>query len=162
VGDNARAPEENEIVLEATRHQVDHFRVSDPRCRVMQLPEGILLRYTLSQALYFYLRTGAADGKIVTRVSASDSPYDPKKTGIGEAATPMFEPDADARHPQKVQRLLQSWIEFVKDDPDTDATFTSFRLGKGVLPPFWCMVVARPSEEPRKTYNVKGSYPARS
>jgi hypothetical protein len=31
-----------------------------------------------------------------------------------------------------------------------------------VLPHSWCMVVARPSEEPRKTYNVKGSYPTRS
>ena len=119
-----------EIVREVTRHQVEHFRGADPRCRVMQLPEGLLLRYTLSQALYFYLRTGAAEGRILTRVFASDSPYDPKKHDIGEVATPMFEADADAVHLRKVQRLLTDWVRFVQDDPDTEAPFTAFPLGQ--------------------------------
>jgi hypothetical protein len=119
---------ENQIVIEATRHQVEHFRGADPRCRVMQVPEGILLRYTLSQALYFYLRTGAADGKIVTRVFASDSPYDPKKNGIGDVSTPMFEPDAEALHLQKLEQLLRSWVNFVRDDPNTAEPFTAFPL----------------------------------
>jgi hypothetical protein len=94
----------------------------------MQLPEGILLRYTLSEALYFYLRTGAADGKIVTRVFASDSPYEPKKNGIGEVSTPMFEPHAEALHLRKLEGLLRGWVNFVREDPDTVEPFTSFPL----------------------------------
>ena len=120
----------SEIVREVTRHQVEHFRGGDTRCRVMQLPEGLLLRYTLSQALYFYLRTGAAEGRIVTRVFASDSPYDPKKNNIGEVATPMFEGDADALHLRKVQRLLNDWVNFVQNDPDAEEPFTAFPLGE--------------------------------
>jgi hypothetical protein len=121
---------ESEVVLEATRHQLEHFRGADPRCRVMQLPEGILLRYTLSHALYFYLRTGAADGKIVTRVFASDSPYDPKKNSIGEVLTPMFEPDAEGQHLRKLEHLLRTWVDFVRDDPDPTEAFTAFPLGE--------------------------------
>src|SRR5262245_48768021 len=123
-------PEGNEIVRDATRQQLEHFRGADPRCRVMQLPEGILLRYTLSEALYFYLRTAAADGKIITRVFASDSPYDPKKSGIGEVATPMFEPHAEVTHLRKLEGLLRGWVNFVREDPDTVEPFTAFPLGE--------------------------------
>jgi hypothetical protein len=119
---------EDQIVIEATRHQIEHFRAADPRCRVMQLPEGVLLRYTLSEALYFYLRTGASDGKIITRVFASDSPYDPKKNGIGEVSTPMFEEDAEARHLKKLEMMLRNWVNFVKEDPDTTEPFAAFPL----------------------------------
>src|SRR5262249_23027981 len=90
--------EDSEAAREAARTQFEHFRAVAPRCRVMQLPEGLLLRYTPVQALYFYLRTGASDGRIVTMIYASDSPYDPRKTTIGEARTPMFEDEADFKH----------------------------------------------------------------
>jgi hypothetical protein len=119
---------EENLVLANTRSQLRHFQEADPRCRALQLPEGVLLRYTLAQALYFYLRTGVAEGKIRTRVYASDSPYDRMKTDIGEVATPMFEPQADARHLRKLERLLREWVEFVKDGPDLDEPFTSFPI----------------------------------
>jgi hypothetical protein len=78
---------------EITRNHLVHFTTSDPRCRGLELPEGLLLlRYTLSKALYFYLRTGIRDGKIFTRVFASDSPYDRQKTTIGDVMKPIFEP----------------------------------------------------------------------
>jgi hypothetical protein len=91
-------------------------------------PNGQFLRYTLAQALYFHLRTGVAEGKIRTRVYASDSPYDRMKTDIGEVATPMFEPQADAKHLTKLERLLREWVKFVKDGPDFDEPFTSFPI----------------------------------
>jgi hypothetical protein len=94
----------------------------------MQLPEGVLLRYTLSQALYFYLRSGVQDGNITTRVFASDSPYDRQKADIGEVRTPMFAPKADQTHLRNLERLLRAWIEFVKDSADPEPGF-SFELG---------------------------------
>jgi hypothetical protein len=88
-------PPEDTILHETNRMQVEHFRDADPRCRAMQLPEGVLLRYMLSRSLCFYLRSGVRDGNITTRVFASDSPYDRQKTDIGEVRTPMFAPQAD-------------------------------------------------------------------
>jgi hypothetical protein len=120
--------EEENLALESTRTQLRYFQEADPRCRGLQLPEGVLLRYTLAQALYFYLRTGVAEGKIRTRVYASDSPYDRMKTDIGEVATPMFESHADAKHLRKLERLLREWVAFVKDGSDFDEPFTSFPL----------------------------------
>jgi hypothetical protein len=120
--------EEENLVLESTQTQLRYFQQADPRCRGLQLPEGILLRYTLAQALYFYLRTGVAEGKIRTRVYASDSPYDRMNSDIGEVATPMFESHADAKHLRKLERLLREWVEFVKDEPDLDEPFTSFPI----------------------------------
>jgi len=90
----------------------------------------VLLRYTLAQALYFYLHTGAIDGKILTPVYASDSPYDPKKNSIGDVATPMFEQDAEARHLQKLEKLLREWVNFVRDTPDTHEPFAAFELNE--------------------------------
>ena len=116
------------LALQTTRSQLQHFPAADPRCRALQLPEGVLLRYTLAQALYFYLRTGVAEGKLRTRVYASDSPYDRTKTDIGEVTTPMFEPQADPAHLGKLERLLRGWVEFVRDGPDPDAPFTSFAV----------------------------------
>ncbi len=86
----------------------------------------MLLRYTLSQALYFYLRTGIRDGKIWTRVFASDSPYDRQKATIGDVMTPIFDPRADLTHLTKVQRLVLSWVEFVKQAPDDEVAFRNF------------------------------------
>jgi hypothetical protein len=116
------------VANEVTRTQLAYFQKADPRCRALQLPEGIMLRYTLAQALYFYLRTGVSEGRIRTRVSASDSPYDRKKTDIGEVATPMFEPHADHKHLEKLERLLHSWVDFVKEGPDSETPFTSFSV----------------------------------
>ena len=106
--------------------QLEHFTGCDPRCRGMQLPEGILLRYTLSQSLYFYLRTTVKDGNIVTRLFASDSPYDWQKTCIGEVRTPMFEPHAESRHLTRVQHQLASWVDFVRDDREPGESFRAF------------------------------------
>jgi hypothetical protein len=119
---------EDRIVSEVTRNQLQHFTKSDPRCRALQLPEGLMLRYTLSRALYFYLRTGVRDGKIATRVYASDSPYERQKTSIGEVLTPMFEPHADQTHLKKVERLLYAWVDFVKEAQDDEVSFKSFPL----------------------------------
>ncbi len=122
---------EERVVLEVTHHQLEHFTTSDPRCRGLQLPEGLLLRYTLSRALYFYLRTGVRDGKITTRVFASDSPYDRQKATIGDVLTPMFDPQADQTHLLKVQRLVQAWVDFVKEAPDDEVAFKTFSVGDG-------------------------------
>jgi hypothetical protein len=121
-------PEEGHVVSEFTTTQLQHFRAADPRCRALQLPEGIMLRYTLAEALYFYLRTGARDGKIVTRIYASNSPYDRLKTGIGEVVTPMFEPHADFQHFKKLEQLLRAWIDFVKHETDGQDCFRSFEV----------------------------------
>src|SRR5258707_719304 len=82
-------PEGVESLDNFNEKQIQHFQGADARCRGLQLPEGILLRYTLSSALYFYLRTAIQNGKISTRVYASDSPYDREKAHIGEITTPM-------------------------------------------------------------------------
>jgi hypothetical protein len=124
----AMPPGEGNLVTEFTSTQLQHFCEADPRCRALQLPEGIMLRYTLSEALYFYLRTGARDGKIVTRVFASNSPYDRLKTGIGEVATPMFDPRADFQHFKKLEKLLRAWIDFIKQDSGDEEGFRSFEV----------------------------------
>jgi hypothetical protein len=127
--DKSRKPsDEDQLLSEATRKQLEYFRGADPRCRALQLPEGIMLRYTLSQALYFYLQTGVSEGNIRTRIYASDSPYDRKKTNIGEVATPMFEPSADQQQLRKLERLVRAWVNFVREDPEGDPPFTSFTV----------------------------------
>ena len=117
------------IVVEVNRNQLEHFTQNDARCRGVQLPEGVMLRYTLSHSLYFYLRTLIKEGMITTRVFASDTPYDRQKSGIGEVITPMFEPNADETHLKKLDQMLQSWVDFVKDDIDSDVDFKSFQVG---------------------------------
>jgi hypothetical protein len=111
------------------RIQAEHFPNADPRCRSLQLPEGVLLRYTALGSLYFYLRSGVDDGKIVTSVYASDSPYERQKGLIGGVRTPMFEPHADANHLRKVEGLVRTWVEFVRE-PDPADAFLSFPLKK--------------------------------
>jgi hypothetical protein len=116
------------LIMEFTSTQLQHFRAADPRCRALQLPEGIMLRYMMAEALYFYLRSGARDGKILTKVFASNSPYDRLKTCIGEVTTPMFEPHADYNHFKNLEQLLRSWIDFVKQDPDGEEGFRAFEV----------------------------------
>jgi hypothetical protein len=123
---NNKPSDEDLLLSEATRKQLAYFRVADPRCRALQLPEGIMLRYTMSEALYFYLQTGVSEGKIRTRVYATDSPYDRKKTNIGEVTTPMFEPAADQQQLAKLEDLLRAWVSFVREDAEGDPPFTSF------------------------------------
>jgi hypothetical protein len=78
--------------------------------------------------LYFYLKTGVADGKIATRIFASDSPYDREKAEIGQVRTPMFEPDADRGHLGRVKGLLDGWVSFVDAAPGTDHDFQAFEM----------------------------------
>src|SRR5258706_16349566 len=92
---NHPATDANESLEHFNERQIEHFQHADARCRGLRLPEGVLLRYTMSTALYFYLRTGIQDGKITTQIYASDSPYDREKAIIGEVMTAMFEPQAD-------------------------------------------------------------------
>ena len=124
--------EPERIVLDVGRSQLQHFTGADRRCRGLELPEGVLLRFTMSQALYFYLRTGAESGHIVTRVFASDSPYDRQKTEIGTVRTPMFEPQAEHGHIEKVECLVRDWVDFVSQDEDSGPDFKTFALAKRV------------------------------
>jgi hypothetical protein len=125
---NGQAPDDDKVIVEANHHQLEYFARIEPPCRGMEIPDGILLRYNLSVALFFYLKTSVVDGKIVTQVFASDSPYDRQKSWIGEVRTPMFEADADRNHLQRLERLLRGWVDFVKDVPDLDQDFTTFPI----------------------------------
>ena len=119
---------DDDRVVEVIHHQLEHFRNIEPPCRGMELPDGILLRHTLSPSLYFYLRTRVEDGKIKTLVFASDSPYDRQKASIGSVTTPMFEHRADHVHLVKLETLIRQWVEFVQDQPDVGQDFQSFEV----------------------------------
>src|SRR3954453_11831304 len=121
-------PDDDQVVAGMTRTQLERFTGSDPRCRGLELPEGLMLRYNLSRSLFFYLKTGVKDGKIVTRIFASDSPYEREKTLVGEVITPMFAPQADASQLDRVERMLYAWVEFVKDEADPGRDFTTFQM----------------------------------
>lgn len=128
--DGEIAQDNDQVVIEISRNQLERFTGADPRCRGLELPEGVMLRYALAQSLYFYLRTGVKEGKITTRVFASDTPYDRQKSPVGEVSTPMFEPQADARHLDKVERILYAWVDFVKEEADTDTSFKYFEMNE--------------------------------
>ena len=129
MSDNAKAGNDDRIVVEVIGSQIEHFRNINPPCRGMELPDGVLLRHTQSAALYFYLRTAVDNGKIVTQIFASDSPYDRQKAAIGSIATPMVEPAADINHMQKLEKLVREWVEFVHEEPDSAHDFQSFKVG---------------------------------
>jgi hypothetical protein len=120
--------DDEKIVVDITRTQLQRLTDADPRCRGLELPEGLMLHYALAHSLYFYLRTAVKDGMITTRVYASDSPYDRQKSHVGEVKTPMFTPQADAVHLDKVQQLLYAWVDFVKEDVDAPGDFRSFEV----------------------------------
>jgi hypothetical protein len=129
MGDEARRPSDEEVLTaEMANAQLRYLVEADTHCRAMQLPEGMLLRYTGLQAMYFYLRNGIRDGKLTTRVFASDSAYEQQKISIGEVTTPMFESQADRRHSTKVRRVLYSWISFVREDVDGEEEFKTFSV----------------------------------
>ena len=119
---------QSHIVEEFQHRQLEQLRQADPRCRVMEMPDGVLLRYTLAQSLYFYLRSRVEDGKLNTRVWASDSPYDRQKAHVGDVATPMFKPEAEANHMRRVLGLLRDWVRFVADEAQQDSEFVAFHL----------------------------------
>ncbi len=128
MGDDGRSSTEDQLVVEVISNQLEHFRNINPPCRGMELPDGILLRHTRSQSLYFYLRTGVDNGKIRTQVFASDSPYDRQKATIGTVITPMFEVRADFEHLEKLERLIRQWVDFVAQEIDEGMDFQSFNL----------------------------------
>jgi hypothetical protein len=128
MSDDAKPTTEDQLVMEVIGSQLEHFRHIDPPCRGLELPDGILLRHTVSKSLYFYLRTGVEDGKISTMVFASDSPYDRQKAGIGSVSTPMFEQRADQVHLEKLEKLIREWVEFVREDPNSWRDFQSFNV----------------------------------
>ena len=122
------SPPEDAIVVGINRNQLQRFTDADPRCRGLELPDGLMLRYGLARSLYFYLRTGVKDGKITSRIFAGDNPYDRQKATVGEVTTPMFEERADARYLDKVENLLYAWVDFVKDEADPDRDFKTFKM----------------------------------
>jgi hypothetical protein len=119
---------EERVVVEVIGKQLEHFRHIQPPCRGMELPDGIILRHTLSESLYFYLRTGVEDGKIKTQVFASDSPYDRQKASIGSVMTPMFENRSEHAHLEKLESLIRQWVAFVQNDPISGQDFQSFQV----------------------------------
>jgi hypothetical protein len=125
---NTGKPEDRDITVEVIHTQLEHFRNANPPCRGLQLPDGLLLRHTISRALYFYLRTKVEDGKITTSIYASDSPYERQKANIGEVSTSMFVERADDIQFEKLEKLLREWVDFVQDEPGTDQEFQGFEF----------------------------------
>jgi len=123
---NGQSDRDQEIAVEVIHGQLQHFTNSVPPCRGIQLPDGVILRHTQSASLYFYLRTKIEDGKIKSRVFASDSPYERQKAEIGEVDTPMFVDEADRLHLEKLERLIREWVDFVGEPNNTDRDFQSF------------------------------------
>ncbi len=128
MGDSGILSENDKVVADLNRTQLERFTGADPRCRGLELPEGLMLRYNLSRSLFFYLKTGVKDGKIITQIFASDSPYDREKTLVGEVSTPMFAPRADAVQLDRVETMLYAWVDFVKDEADPGRDFSTFRM----------------------------------
>jgi hypothetical protein len=129
----------DQIVLESCRNQLEYFTAADPRCRGLQLPEGVMLRYNLERSLYFYFRTRCDDGKINTQVYSTDCPFEMQKSQIGNISTPLFsqetygfDPTADRNHVGKLEKLVHDWISFIKEVPDEAEGFSSFALDPSV------------------------------
>ena len=125
---NGRTGENGELVGEVITAQLAHFRNTDPPCRGVQLPDGVLLRYTQAASLYFYLKTHVENGAIRTQVFASDSPYDRQKAPIGIVSTPMFDALADHKHLEKVEERVRDWVKFVEPIDGSQPDFQSFHL----------------------------------
>ncbi len=128
MNDNKKLGDEDRLVVEVIGNQLEHFRNIDPPCRGLELPDGIVLRHTQSRSLYFYLRTDIDNGKMKTQVFASDSPYERQKAIIGTVVTPMFEPQADFQHLERLEKLIREWVDFVQEEPDAAGDFQSFKV----------------------------------
>jgi len=127
--------ERADIIVESSRAQLEYFTQADSRCRGVQLPEGVMLRYVSAKSLFFYLRTGLQDGKIVTHVYATDSPYDMQKSCIGAVSTALFDigtqrfdPFADQTQVRKLENFLNAWVDFIGESTDETERFSSFQL----------------------------------
>jgi hypothetical protein len=125
---NGKTGTDEDVAVEVIGHQLEHFRQIEPPCRGMELPDGIVLRHTLSESLYFYLRTRVEDGKLKTQVFASDSPYDRQKATIGTVITAMFEQRSELAHLEKLEVLIRQWVDFVRNDQDAGRDFQSFKV----------------------------------
>lgn len=126
-----RAETDDQLEKKVGQNQLQHFTGADQRCQGVELPKGVMLRYNMAESMYFYLETLVDKGRIQTSVFASDSPYDKKKSFIGEVGTPMFDDNADAVHLQKVEKAVRDWITFVSAAAVNDSqTFSSFSMNK--------------------------------
>jgi hypothetical protein len=134
-------PERDKMLIESYRAQLEYFTSAHPRCRGLQLPEGIMLRYHQEHSLYFYLRTRMDDGKIITQVYGTDSPYDMQKSQIGEVKTPLFDvmhthqfdPDADRTHLTKLEKLVNDWVDFISEAAEEGDRFSSFHIAPNLM-----------------------------
>jgi hypothetical protein len=126
----------HDIIVESSRTQLEYFTRANPFCRGLQLPEGVMLRYNCSEPFFFYLRTRVEDGKIFTRVYATDTPYELQKSCIGEVSTSLFDAEkngfdlqADLNQLEKLEVFLNSWVDFIRIPADDgEERYTSFAL----------------------------------
>ena len=123
--------DEDKVVNKVTTDQLQHFANGQSGVHGIELPKGVMLRYNLASALYFFLETGVNDGDIRTCVFASDSPYDKvNRVLVSEVRTPMFQDNANETHSTKVEDAVHDWVRFVSEDIEVDEAqpFTSFQM----------------------------------
>jgi hypothetical protein len=120
---------DDQLITKQAQTQLQHFTGADRRCQGVELPQGVMLRYNAAESMFFFLETQVEKGKIKTNVYASDSPYDKKKSFIGDVTTAMFEEDADVLHLQKVEKAVRDWVQFVSPSSE-DQPFSSFSMDK--------------------------------
>ena len=123
--------DEDKVVNKVTTDQLQHFANGQSGVHGIELPKGVMLRYNLASALYFFLETGVNDGDIRTCVFASDSPYDKvNRVLVSEVRTPMFQDNANETHSTKVEDAVHDWVRFVSEDIEVDESqpFTSFQM----------------------------------
>lgn len=108
-------PPEEKAASQASRQQLSHLTSIEPQCRGVEVAEGILLRYLGEEPLYFFLRTTVQLGELVTRVYASDTPFEREQEFIRELRTPSSEPQADKAHLAKVEQVVRDYVIFVGD-----------------------------------------------
>ncbi len=130
MADSFNAETDDQLVSKMSNNQLAHFTGADRRCKGVEMPQGVMLRYNAAESMFFFLETTVIQGKIRTNVYASDSPYDKKKSFIGEVNTAMFEEDADMVHLQKVEKSVRDWVQFVSVATDEDQPFSSFSMDK--------------------------------
>lgn len=123
--------DEDKVVNKVTTDQLQHFANGQSGVHGIELPKGVMLRYNLATALYFFLETGVNDGDIRTCVFASDSPYDKvNRVLVSEVRTPMFQDNANEIHSTRVEDAVHDWVRFVSEEVEVDESqpFTSFQM----------------------------------
>lgn len=135
MNDLCRTQTDDSVLAEVNQSQLRYFTTADQRCRGLELPEGILLRYNMAKSLYFYLRTSVEDGAVITKAYSSDTPFDYRKVVIGEVSTPMFDKkshqfdgDVDRKQIEKLRTLLHAWVNFIADTAAASFAFSSFSM----------------------------------